>query len=110
MFFARWKNLGTGPDHVDWRRHFRPTIPWHNLPPTILQSQERVLSAAFDDGEEFKVDSLLSPENKSKLFRAQLKSLSTYDEEGVKCEIERKCIAGGKWEEMYDSQTEAIIN
>jgi hypothetical protein len=77
MFFTRWKNLGAGPDDEDWKRNFRP---WDRLPPTAVQFQAGALSSAFENGEEFKLDSLLSPENKTELFRAQNKWLSIHDE------------------------------
>jgi hypothetical protein len=90
MFFTRWKNLGTGPDSEVWRQHYAlqsaelRALRAYYLPSEVqiqdsvglqsqgeAQSQDRELSSAFGDGNDFKFDSLLTPENQAELFRFQ---------------------------------------
>jgi hypothetical protein len=83
IFFTRWKDLGTGPEGEVWTQHLPPRAAslgalfasqvWAQTSGGQLEArpQDRDLSSAFEDGNDFRFDSLLTSGNKAELFRFQ---------------------------------------
>jgi hypothetical protein len=87
MFFTRWKDLGPDPENEVWKQHIPPRMSDLFLSfiqsgfsaqtsmgvqtQVERQSQDREISSAFGDGNDFKFDSWLTPKNKSELLRFQ---------------------------------------
>jgi hypothetical protein len=106
MFVTRWKNLLAGLDSDEWKRNFRlqdwlspatcqklgldfrsihkSGVGFGNETALLRTEHERPLShnnenpisSAFRDGEEFKYDSLLEPQQERKLLRLNEKYIS----------------------------------
>ncbi|KAF7924303.1 uncharacterized protein EAE98_007354 [Botrytis deweyae] len=83
-FYTRWMDLGSEPEGELWSRHLPPTaetrrrllrtlLEWRVSVKTDKTAQDEVkvspkageLCSAFEGGEDFKFDSLLTPENKA---------------------------------------------
>lgn len=73
IFLTRWKNLGTGPDNDLHKRQFG------DCSSITLRVRAGALPSAFKSGEEFKIDSLLSPGSSDELFQAQRRGVSVHD-------------------------------
>jgi hypothetical protein len=70
VFNTRWKDLGSGPDDEIWKAHIKPQN--YLLIPRKIRFGLGELSSAFQQGEPFKFDSLLTPNNTEALFQRNL--------------------------------------
>ncbi|KAH8661451.1 hypothetical protein BGZ60DRAFT_530407 [Tricladium varicosporioides] len=79
MLFTRLKNLGSGPEDKEWKKHFLPPRVFHPQD-TDLQLYTAEVSSLFEVDENPKVDELWADDNRKKLNPAWHNSLASWEQ------------------------------